>query len=49
MEVQTIQRADFTGTASIKVDLKEFASTYYMVKVELAGQTFYKKVMVAKE
>jgi hypothetical protein len=47
-EVKTILKSDFTGTASVKVDLHDAASTYYIVKVEMAGKTLYKKVMLTR-
>ena len=47
-EVQREVKSNFTGTASVRVDLHDAASTYYMVKVEMAGQTLYKKVVLTK-
>ncbi len=47
-EVQTVVKPNFTGTASVRVDLNDVASSYYMVKVEMAGQTRYRKVILTK-
>ena len=47
-EIQTISKPDFTGTDKVLIDLNDVASTYYMVKVEMAGKTMYKKVIVTK-
>jgi hypothetical protein len=47
-EVQTFIKPNFTGTATVKVDLKDAASSYYLVKVEMAGRTLYKKVILTK-
>lgn len=47
-EVQTISKPNFNGTASVRIDLQDAASTYYMVRIEMGGQTLYRKVILTK-
>lgn len=46
--VKSIQDTEFDGVNSIEVDLTKYASTYYLVKVDLPGGSTTRKVVMLK-
>ncbi len=47
-ELYNISRPDFTGSTSMDFDLRDVASSFYIVKIEINGQVLYRKVLVNK-